>query len=243
MKVLLLGVCAVITAMGTIAYLALDRAHEEERRVIVLLGPPGSGKGTQAKRVTTKLDIPHISTGDLFRENLSKGTELGKKVKSYMESGNLVPDEIVVGMLVDRVSQPDCRRGYLLDGFPRSLPQAEALERSLDGAAALQVISLDVPDELIVKRVEGRLSCSGCGAIYNRYFSPPEREGRCDRCGKALQQRSDDNGEVIVERLRVYHEQTAPLEKFYAAKGVVKSIDGSRSPDEVFQELMESIEN
>jgi adenylate kinase len=202
------------------------------------MGPPGSGKGTQAKRISKKLGIPHISTGDLFRENLGNGTPLGLKVKGYLESGNLVPDEIVVDMLINRVSADDCQEGYLLDGFPRSTPQAEALEKQLGSDIDLVVINLQVPDDLVFKRIEGRRTCKDCGTIYNKYFTPSKNSDKCDHCNGDLNQRSDDKAEVIEERLKVYHSQTAPVEKFYLAQGVIKNVDGVQDPDAVFDDVI-----
>lgn len=240
MKVLFLGLCAFFSAVGTIAYAAIDQdsSPSSKKKVVILMGPPGSGKGTQAKRISEKLGVPHISTGDLFRENLSKGTSLGLKVKQYLDSGKLVPDEIVVDMLADRVALADCRDGYLLDGFPRSIPQAEALSKELGDHIDLVVINLEVPDDIVVKRIEGRRSCKGCGSIFNKYFTPPQKDNICDHCGAELDQRADDNAEVIAERLKVYHEQTAPVEDYYSAKGVVKTVDGQQAPEDVFNDLM-----
>lgn len=240
MKILLLGMCAFLTFFGSVAYAAASTS-EDKKMVIILLGPPGSGKGTQAKKISEKLSLPHISTGDLFRENLSKGTELGKKVKSYMESGNLVPDEIVIDMLMSRVAAPDCEHGYLLDGFPRSLPQAEALQKQLGSNVKLVVLNIKVDDEAIVKRIEGRMTCDDCGQIYNRYFSPPKTDSVCDLCGGKLSQRSDDNATVIRERLNVYHKQTAPLEGYYQKMGVLHTVNGEQDPNKVFNDLMKSI--
>lgn len=238
MKVLLLGLCVFMTAIGAVIYAAIEDHSIAQKKVVILLGPPGSGKGTQAKKISEMLHIPHISTGDLFRENLSKGTPLGLTVKGYLEAGKLVPDEIVVNMLIDRVAREDCQKGYLLDGFPRSIPQAEALDKKLGNDVGLIVINLQVPDEVIVKRIEGRMSCKDCGAIFNKYFDPSKAAGKCDRCNGELQQRSDDNAAIVAERLKVYHSQTAPVEAFYASKGVVKNIDGQQSPEAVFRELM-----
>lgn len=242
MKILLLGLCAFITTFGMVAYAATSQPPAVKKKVVILIGPPGSGKGTQAKKLSAKLSLPHISTGDLFRENLSNGTPLGLKVKGYLESGNLVPDDIVVDMLADRVAAEDCKLGYLLDGFPRSIPQAEALERELGDDVDLVVLSLEVPDEIIVKRIEGRMSCSDCGAIFNKYFTPPNKEGVCDICEGTLSHRSDDNAEVVKERLAVYHKQTAPVIDYYTKKGVVKSVNGEQSPDAVFQDLMSAMQ-
>lgn len=212
-----------------------------DKTVIILLGPPGSGKGTQAVRITQKLGIPHISTGDLFRENISKNTELGQRAKSFMDTGKLVPDEVVLDMLFDRVSKPDCDKGYLLDGFPRTLPQAEALQKHLDKGTKLIVLNLEVPDDVIVKRAAGRLTCKVCGNVHNIHFSPPLKEGLCDKCGNALITRTDDKPEVVAERLRVYRSQTLPLVDYYKKKGVLHSVDGTQKPDDVFNALMKAM--
>lgn len=237
MKMLFLSLCLGAASLAGMA-LAQEGATKKQQRVVVLLGPPGSGKGTQAVRLTKELGIPHISTGDLFRENISKNTELGKRAKSYMDAGKLVPDEVVLDMLFDRVSRPDTANGYLLDGFPRTLPQAEALEKHLGKGVELIVIDLEVPDDVIVKRAEGRLTCKNCGNVHNKYFSPPKVEGQCDKCGGELVQRPDDKAEVVLERLRVYHSQTKPLVDFYDKKGVLKRFDGTKTPDEVFINVM-----
>ena len=214
-----------------------------KKTVIILLGAPGSGKGTQAKKISEKLNLPHISTGDLFRENLSKGTALGLKVKSYMESGNLVPDEIVIQMLMDRVKADDCKNGYLLDGFPRSIPQAEALQKEFSENTKVIVLNLEVPDEIIVKRIEGRMACKNCGNIYNKYFSPTRINNVCDKCSGELIHRSDDNAVAVEQRLKVYHTQNTPLEKYYKDKGVLKNINGLQDPDKVFNDLIKSLED
>lgn len=239
MKTLIFGLCLFVTTLGTVVLAQEPSSMETHQQVIILLGPPGSGKGTQAVRMSKQLEIPHISTGDLFRENMSKNTELGQKAKSFINEGKLVPDSLVLDMLFDRVSLPDCKKGYLLDGFPRTLAQAEAFNGQLTPATKLVVFNLDVPDDIIIKRAEGRLTCKDCGAIYNRYFSPPSKEGICDKCGGELFQRSDDKAEVVQERLRVYHEQTKPLIAYYAEKGILQNIDGTKSPDEVFLNLMQ----
>ncbi len=210
-------------------------------QVIILMGAPGAGKGTQAARLSAHASLAHISTGDLFRENLKQETALGKKVKGYMESGNLVPDELVLDMLFDRVSRKDCAAGYILDGFPRTVPQAEALGERLGDSVELLALNLEVPDDLIVERASGRLLCRGCSHIHHAKFSPPKAEGVCDNCGGELYQRKDDAADVVGQRLAVYHEQTAPVEKFYGAQGVLKSINGVRSPDEVFTELISHV--
>ena len=236
MKMLLIGLCMIVTSIGAVV-MAQDALKASNQKVIILLGPPGSGKGTQAVRLSKELGIPHISTGDLFRENMSKNTELGKRAKGYIEAGKLVPDEVVLEMLFDRVSQSDTARGYLLDGSPRTIPQAEAIAKFLSPQVELIVLNLEVPDEAIIKRAEGRLTCKQCGNVYNRYFSPPAKEGVCDKCGGPLLQRSDDKAEVVQERLRVYHAQTKPLIEFYSKQGVLVSVDGTKSPDEVFKSL------
>lgn len=209
--------------------------------VLVLLGAPGAGKGTQAARLSAELGLPHVATGDLFRANLSQGTELGAKAKSYMEAGELVPDQLVLDMLFARVSEADCRDGYLLDGFPRTLAQAKALDERLGDDVWLQVVDLEVSDETIVERAAGRLLCRSCSNIHHRRFAPPAKEGVCDACGGELYQREDDVPEVVRQRLVVYHEQTEPLVRFYREKGVLQSVDGERSPDEVADALASAV--
>ena len=237
---LLLNFFVIATCFATFAF-ASESMTNNGREVVILLGPPGSGKGTQAVRITKELGIPHISTGDLFRENIGKHTPLGQRAKEFMDAGKLVPDELVLEMLFDRVARPDCAKGYLLDGFPRTLPQAEAFEKQLDSHTKLIVIDLEVPDEIIVKRAEGRLTCKECANIHNRYFSPPKHEGICDKCGGSLIQRSDDKEEIVQERLRVYHSQTKPLVEYYTNKGLLHRFDGTHSPDVVFKMIMSAI--
>ena len=205
--------------------------------VIVLLGAPGAGKGTQAARLSVACELPHVSTGDLFRANLKQGTPLGEKARGFMDKGLLVPDELVLDMLFDRVAAEDCSGGYLLDGFPRTLPQAEALDARLDGGADVRAINLEVADETIVGRAAGRLLCRSCDAIAHLEFSPPAKAGVCDNGGGELYQRDDDKPEVVRERLRVYHDQTAPLVGYYEQQGVLTAVDGERAPDEVFADL------
>ena len=204
--------------------------------VVVLLGAPGAGKGTQAVRLARARGLPHVSTGDLLREHQKQGTELGSMAKAFMDSGQLVPDELVLDMLDERVSRDDCRKGYVLDGFPRTEVQARALERRL-ASNRVDVINLDVSDETIVQRAEGRLSCKQCGAVYHARSAPPKKPGVCDVCGGALYQRPDDAAPVVRERLRVYREKTAPLLRFYEERGLLRSIDGERAPDAVFDHL------
>lgn len=210
--------------------------------VIILLGPPGSGKGTQAVEITKQMSIPHISTGDLFRENIGNNTELGKEAKKFMDQGLLVPDELVLNMLFDRVSRSDCAKGYLLDGFPRTIPQALALDEYLKSKSKVIAINLKVPDDVIIKRIAGRLICKQCGQIHHKDFSPPAQENICDKCGSMLTQRKDDTREVVLERLKVYHNQTAPLIDHYDKQGVLKSVDGNRDPKIVLAEIKALIE-
>ncbi|MFN0241304.1 MAG: adenylate kinase [Planctomycetota bacterium] len=205
--------------------------------VVILLGPPGAGKGTQASRLSAELGLPHISTGDLFREHRAKSTELGRRAQSYMDSGKLVPDELVLDMLFDRVSKPDCARGYLLDGFPRTMPQAEALAQRLKPTDDVRVINLAVADKALVDRLTGRRTCKACGNIHHLRTAPPKNAGLCDKCGGELVQRTDDDPATVSKRLAVYREQTLPLEGYYRARGVLREVDGERAPDEVFTAL------
>ena len=206
-------------------------------KVVILLGAPGAGKGTQASRLATSSGLPHVSTGDLFRKHQSEGTELGRRAKQYMDAGRLVPDELVLDMLFERVAQPDCAEGYLLDGFPRTDGQARSLDERLGDDARPEVYELVVSDDTIVRRVSGRLVCSKCGSVQHAEFAPPREKGRCDACGGELVQRPDDRSEVVRERLRVYHEQTAPLVRFYEERGILRKVDGERAPDAVFADL------
>lgn len=203
---------------------------------VVMLGAPGAGKGTQAKKIAAKYSIPHISTGDIFRANIKNGTELGKKAKTYMDQGLLVPDELVVDLVVDRVNQEDCANGYVLDGFPRTIPQAEALTKALAGQGQKldYAIDVDVPDENIVRRMGGRRACVGCGATYHLEYAPPKQEGICDTCGGELILRDDDKPETVTKRLGVYHEQTQPLIDYYTESGVLREVDGTVDIDDVF---------
>ncbi len=211
---------------------------------IVFLGPPGAGKGTQAKILIERYGIPQISTGDMLREHRAKGTELGKKAQEYMDKGQLVPDEIILGMVKERLSQPDCERGFILDGFPRTVAQAEALDRILAemGKELNFALALIVPDELLVERLTGRRTCKNCGMMYHIKYKPPKVEGKCDVCGGQLYQRADDNEETVRNRLMVYHEQTAPLIEYYKNKGILREIDGSKSIEEITQQLISILE-
>lgn len=203
---------------------------------IIMLGAPGAGKGTQAKMIADKYGVPHISTGDIFRANIKNGTELGMEAKKYMDQGLLVPDELTVRILLDRVAQDDCKNGYVLDGFPRTIPQAEVLDSELTklGDHIDYAINVDVPDENIVKRMSGRRACLTCGATYHIEHVPPKKEGICDVCGNELVLRDDDKPETVKNRLNVYHEQTQPLIDFYTEKGVLKTVDGTVPMEEVF---------
>ena len=203
---------------------------------IIMLGAPGAGKGTQAKMIADKYGVPHISTGDIFRANIKNGTELGMEAKKYMDQGLLVPDELTVRILLDRVAQDDCKNGYVLDGFPRTIPQAEVLDSELTklGDHIDYAINVDVPDEDIVKRMSGRRACLTCGATYHIEHVPPKKEGICDVCGSELVLRDDDKPETVKNRLNVYHEQTQPLIDFYTEKGVLKTVDGTVPMEEVF---------
>ena len=211
---------------------------------IVMLGAPGAGKGTQAKKIAERYRIPHISTGDIFRANMKEGTELGQQAKAYMDQGQLVPDELTVHMVMDRFSKDDCKNGYVLDGFPRTIPQAEALSEALAqaGDSIDYAIDIEVPDERIVKRMSGRRVCQKCGATYHEVHHPPVREGVCDVCGADLVQRSDDKPETVLSRLEVYHEQTQPLIDYYKEKNVLKRVDSTRDLEDVFQAIVDILD-
>ena len=203
---------------------------------LILLGAPGAGKGTQAEILCDRLNIPTISTGNMIREALKSGTEMGKKAQSYIESGALVPDEVVIGIVRDRLAQDDCKNGFILDGFPRTIPQAEALDRM--GIIIDRVVDIDVPDEVIARRVSGRRVCPGCGNSYHVETKKPQHDGVCDRCGTTLVQRKDDRPETVEERLRVYHEQTEPLRADYAAAGKLLTVDGQQDITAVAEQTL-----
>ena len=207
---------------------------------IIMLGAPGAGKGTQAKQIADKYSIPHISTGDIFRANIKNGTELGKKAKQYMDQGALVPDELTCDLVMDRIQQDDCKNGFVLDGFPRTIPQAEALDAALGKINEKMdyAIDVDVPDENIVNRMSGRRACLNCGATYHLISIPPKVEGICDRCGSEIVLREDDKPETVQKRLNVYHEQTQPLIDYYKNQGILKSVDGTQPMDEVFKAIV-----
>lgn len=203
---------------------------------IIMLGAPGAGKGTQAKMIAGKYSVPHISTGDIFRANIKNGTQLGMEAKKYMDQGLLVPDELTVRILLDRVAQEDCKNGYVLDGFPRTIPQAQVLDEALTklGDKIDYAINVDVPDENIIRRMSGRRACLTCGATYHIEHVPPKKEGICDSCGCELVLRDDDKPETVKNRLDVYHKQTQPLIDFYTEKGVLRTVDGTLPMEEVF---------
>lgn len=211
---------------------------------IIMLGAPGAGKGTQAKKISEKYQIPHISTGDIFRANIKNGTELGKKAKTFMDQGLLVPDELVVDLVVDRVCQDDCANGYVLDGFPRTIPQAEALDKALEakGEKMDYAVNVEVPDENIVRRMSGRRACVDCGATYHIVYAPVKVEDVCDNCGGSLILRDDDKPETVQKRLNVYHDQTQPLIQYYTEKGILREVDGTIDIDDVFKAIVEVLE-
>ena len=207
---------------------------------IVMLGGPGAGKGTQAKMIAEKYSIPHISTGDIFRANIKEGTELGMKAKTYMDAGALVPDELVVDLVADRLTWDDTKEGFVLDGFPRTIPQAEALTKALaDMGTALDVaLDIEVPDQVIINRMGGRRACVSCGATYHIVNIPPKTEGKCDKCGSDLILRDDDKPETVRNRLDVYHEQTQPLIDYYKGQNVLREVDGTVPMEDVFAAII-----
>ncbi len=211
---------------------------------IILMGPPGAGKGTQADFIKAKYRVPHISTGDMFRDAVKKGTPMGQEAKKYMNEGKLVPDQVTIGIVEDRLAEDDCQAGFLLDGFPRTINQAEALDKVMDklGKKIDAAINIFVPDKILIERMSGRVSCKECGTVYHLVFSPPSQSGKCDKCSGELIQRSDDNAETAVNRLQVYIEQTSPLLDYYKNKGLLKDVDGNRDSKSVGSEI-ESILN
>lgn len=207
---------------------------------IIMLGAPGAGKGTQAKKIADKYGIPHISTGDIFRANIKNNTELGKKAKEYMDQGLLVPDKLTLDLIMDRFKQADCENGYVLDGFPRTIPQAEALTNALKEAGETIdfAINVEVPDENIVTRMSGRRACINCGGTYHVVFNPTKIDGVCDTCGGELVLRDDDKPETVAKRLNVYHNQTKPLIDYYAELHVLREVDGTKDVSEVFADIV-----
>ncbi|ABI69603.1 adenylate kinase [Syntrophomonas wolfei] len=212
---------------------------------IILMGPPGAGKGTQAELLKARFPIPHISTGDIFRDAVNQGSELGQEAQKYMSSGQLVPDEITTAIVKERITQADCDSGFLLDGFPRTTDQAQALDQSLAelGKKVDLAINIDVPTQLLIERLSGRISCRECKRVYNLNFNPPREQGKCDSCGGELVQRNDDRGETVVKRLEVYNQQTRPLLQYYEAQGVLFNIEGSRGSGQVFADIQEKLES
>ena len=208
---------------------------------IVMLGAPGAGKGTQAKKIADRYHLPHISTGDIFRTNIKNGTELGMKAKAYMDKGNLVPDSLTLELVVDRLNQTDCKNGYVFDGFPRTIPQAEALTGALEakGEKVDFAIDIEVPDEEIVKRMSGRRACLKCGATYHILFNAPKEQDICDRCGNELSMREDDRPSTVLNRLSIYHKQTQPLIDYYQEMGCLVQFDGTKDVEEVFNDILE----
>ncbi|MDO5391613.1 MAG: adenylate kinase [Eubacteriales bacterium] len=207
---------------------------------IIMLGAPGAGKGTQAKKIAEKYNIPHISTGDIFRANIKNGTELGVKAKSYMDQGLLVPDELVVDLVADRIQQDDAKAGYVLDGFPRTIPQAESLDAALAkmGQKIDYAIDVEVPDENIINRMSGRRACVKCGATYHLQYAKPKADGVCDVCGEQLILRDDDKPETVQKRLSVYHQQTQPLIDYYENQNALKEVDGTKDMEDVFADIV-----
>lgn len=213
--------------------------HRDLRMNIIIFGPPGAGKGTQAKKMVDFYGIPQISTGDILRANVREGTELGLAAKAYMDKGELVPDEVLIGIIKNRLKEEDCENGFILDGYPRTIPQADALATILDeiNKPIDVVLNLEVPDEELVERISGRLMCNNCGASYHRTFNPPKKEGVCDICGGELFQRADDREEAVKNRLDVYKRQTQPLIDYYAKQGLLVSLDGTKDINEVFEDI------
>jgi adenylate kinase len=212
---------------------------------LIVIGPPGSGKGTQGRLIAERYHIPQISTGDILREAVRNGSALGLEAKTSMVRGELVPDEVVIGIIEDRLMQRDCGKGFLLDGFPRTVAQADALERMLGkrGLVIDHVINIEIEMEELVKRLRGRSTCSRCGAMYHLLFNPPKKEGVCDQCGGSLYQRDDDKEETIRSRFEVYSQQTEPVIQYYASKGLVRSINGVGHMDDIFHRILEVIED
>ena len=210
---------------------------------IILLGPPGAGKGTQAAGIVEKYNIPHISTGDIFRKNIKEGTELGKKAKGFIDQGLLVPDELTVGLVTDRISQPDCKNGFMLDGFPRNVAQAQHLDEYLKevGISLDKVVNIEVDKDILVGRAVGRRICKSCGATYHVEFNPPKVDGVCDVCGGELYQRADDNEETVSKRIQVYLDETKPLVNYYSEEGIIANINGQQSIDKVFADIVNAL--
>ncbi len=231
---MLLGIALFISTKGI-------TVQKDQPLVVILLGAPGSGKGTQAVKLSQKLHIVHISTGDLFREHLKNQTDLGKEAKKYLDAGKLAPDIFVLDMLFERLKQPDCKGGYLLDGFPRTILQAEELEKRLGSDMHPIVITLEVSDAEVIHRISGRRVCTSCKNVYHAETNPPQKEGICDTCKIPLIQRSDDTEAIVKERLHIYYEQTKPLEDFYIKKGLLQKVNGEQNPSKVFDDLLQCV--
>jgi len=214
-------------------------------KIVVLLGPPGAGKGTQASKIAKKYSIPHISTGDIFRHNVKEGTPLGKKAKSYMDQGHLVPDELVCDLVKDRLSKSDCANGYLLDGFPRTVFQAQHFDQSLEKSnhEISLVLDIRVSEDILLSRMIGRRICKNCGKLYHIINMPPQKEGVCDVCGGEVYQRADDSAETVKNRFKVYIEQTSPLTEYYEKIGKLITLDGAKDPDVLFVQICDLLEN
>lgn len=210
---------------------------------IIMLGAPGAGKGTQAQRIAEIYKIPHVSTGDIFRANIKNGTELGKLAKEYIDKGELVPDKVVVDLVVNRIREDDCKKGFVLDGFPRTIPQAQSLREELvkEGMRVEFAIDIEVSDEVIIRRISGRRSCPTCTAVYHVEYNKPSKNGKCDHCDEELIQREDDKEETVLHRLEVYRSQTQPLIQFYKDLGVLKIIDGTKTTDAVFADIVKAL--
>ena len=240
MRILIGWICMLGVMLAGETY-ASSRSVVEKPLVVILMGPPGAGKGTHAKPLSAELGIPHISTGDLFRENIRNQTPIGQKAKSIIDAGKLVPDEVVLDMLFERVGRVDCKHGYILDGSPRTLAQAQALDKKLASARILAV-NLNVPDSLLIERISGRLACKDCGKPYHTKYNPPITAGTCDACQGSLYQRDDDKEEILKKRLEVYRSQTQPLIEYYAKKkGVLREVEAVASPDEVFHLVLDAV--
>jgi len=210
-----------------------------QTQVIILLGPPGAGKGSQASLIKEKIDLAHISTGDLLRKNIKRETPLGLKAKSYMEAGQLVPDDLIFGMLFDRVEREDCKKGYILDGFPRNIDQAETFQKRLSNQSKIIAINLSIPDSAIVERITKRQICKTCQTPYHLLYALPKTAGKCDRCKGDLYQRSDDTSQVVEKRLSIYHEKTAPLIDYYSEKGALHTVNANTAKDKILSQILE----